>query len=144
MTEPSESHAAFTVAKAMAQSKLQSAVALPPNTTKLLHPRRRSFVVPFLVFGVTVLLTTIGIKRLDPIEKPQLQTEAPDPAPPTQHAERPTELTSLEDPAPEYPVKSAEPFKSLALDAAQLYVAMGSFPKATVSPAKSANTQKAR
>jgi hypothetical protein len=144
MTEPSESHAALTVAKAMAQSKLPLAVALSPNTTRLLQPRRRRlFVVPFLVFGFTALLTTVGIKRLGPIEKPQPQAEASDPTPPTQHEEQPIEVTSLEDAAPEQPVKPAEPFRSLALDAARLYVATKSFPKAML-PAKSANTQKAR
>jgi hypothetical protein len=85
MTEPSEARAAFTIAKAMAQST--ATVPLPPNAaerlppakaTLLLPPRRRSFVIPVMAFGFAALLVAIGIKRQDPVEplKPQSQSEA--------------------------------------------------------------------
>jgi hypothetical protein len=150
MTESPESQrAAFTVATAIARSKQQTIVLPPSMTEQAGQPLRlqddpgtdhcysqsslrlRSVVVPLLVFGLTTLLAAIGINRLKSAEqpKPPVQIEAQALPPPKQHSPRPEE--------PVKPVERAEPFKSLALDAAQSYLATGNPPRLTMAPAKS-------
>jgi hypothetical protein len=128
MTEPSEARLVFTVAKAMAQSKLPPpvapAVALSP--AKPLRPKRlfHMFVMPIAIIGFTALPAAFGI------EQPQLKTEAvPDGAPPLkQDEERLTETTSVPASFPQRPPESAEPSgpfaRSFALDVAKTYVAL--------------------
>jgi hypothetical protein len=150
MTESSESQrAAFTVAAAIARSK-QPTIVLPPSMAEQVGrpltlqddpgtdhrflraaPRLRSFVVPILVFGFTALLAAIGISKLKSVEqpKPPRQIEAQAPPPPKQNSPRPEE--------PAKPVERVEPFRSLALDAAQSYIATGSPSRLTMAPANS-------
>jgi hypothetical protein len=150
MTESYESQrAALTVATAIARSK-QPTVALPlriaegvggPLTLQKddsgidqrfsrAAPRLRSFVVPILVFGFTSMLAAIGINKLKPEQpKPPVQIETRAPPSPKQNGPRPEE--------PVGPVERAEPFSSLALDAAQSCLATGSAPRLTMAPARS-------
>jgi hypothetical protein len=150
MTEsPEPQRAAFTVATAIARSKQQT-IVLPPSMAERAGqpltlqddpgtdrrflragPRLRLFVLPLLVFGVTALLAAIGINKLKSVEqpKPPVQIEAQAPPPPKQNSPRPEE--------PVKPVERAEPFRSLALDAAQSYLATGSRPRLTMAPARS-------
>jgi hypothetical protein len=150
MTESYESQrAALTVATAIARSR-QPTIVLPPSMAEqvggpltlqddagtdqsLLRapPRLRSLAVPILVFGVTALLVAIGINKLKSVEqpKPPAQIEAQAPPPSKQDGPRPEE--------PVRPIERAEPFRSLALDAAQSYLFTGSAPRPTMSPGKS-------
>jgi hypothetical protein len=163
MTEPSEARAAFTIAKAMAQSTAavplptNEAEPLPPATTKLSpSPRRRSFVMPVMAVGFIAFFGAIGINRLEPVEQPkpqpqtesarlaaigaykqveqpapQLQTEAPDSERPKQYEDGLSKLrSSFDEQSRKQAVKPVNPFKSYALDVAQLYLAIASFPKA--------------
>jgi hypothetical protein len=140
MTEPSEERAAFTIAKAMAQSTAtvslptNEAEPLPPATTKPLRPpRRRSFVMPVMAVGFTALFSAIGINRLEPVEqpKPQPQIEASDSVRPELYEDGLNKLrSSFDESSRKQPAKPVNPFKSYALDVAQLYLAIASFPKA--------------
>jgi hypothetical protein len=135
MTEPSEERAAFTIAKAMAQSTAtvslptNEAEPLPPATTKPLRPpRRRSFVMPVMAVGFTALFSAIGINRLEPVEP---QIEASDSVRPELYEDGLNKLrSSFDESSRKQPAKPVNPFKSYALDVAQLYLAIASFPKA--------------
>ena len=143
MSEPSESRAVFTIAKAMAQSTPPSTVVtveLPIATAKVSRPPRgRSFAIPaIIVFGITALLATIGIYRLERVEPPgpPPQAQVQGLAQPELHEKGLNKhRSSLEDPSPKQAVQPAvNPFKSFALDVAQLYVAITNFPKAKMTP----------
>ena len=150
MSEPSESRAAFTIAKAMAQSTSSSTVVtdeLPITTAKVSSsPRGRLFAIPaIIVFGITVLLVTIGIYRLERVEQlgPPPQAQDQGLAQPELHEKGLNKLrSSLEDPSPKQAVQPAvNPFKSFALDVAQLYIALTNFPKTKMPPPAAGRVQ---
>jgi hypothetical protein len=96
---PPSAHDARPAAPASPPGRARAQGQEVTDPAKLLRrPRRRSFVVPVIVFGFTALLATIGINRLGPVEQP-----APNPAPPKQREESSSELPSLGDPLPEQP-----------------------------------------
>ena len=149
MTESYESQrAALTVATAIARSR-QPTIVLPPSIAEQVAgpltlqddaetdqrylrgpPRLHSLAVPILVFGVTALLVAIGINKLKSVEQPPpAQIEAQAPPPSKQDSPRPE--------APVRPIERTEPFRSLALDAAQSYLLTGSAPGLRMAPSKS-------
>ena len=131
MTEPSESRLVFTIAKAMSQSTLPSTAALPPvSAAPLPPPRRRSFVTVVVAFGLTALIAAMGIfKSVKPPEpQPQIKASGDPAAESIQYEAGLNKLrTSLDHHSAN---QSVDPFKSYALDVAQLYLAIASFPKA--------------
>jgi hypothetical protein len=149
MSEPSESRAVFTIAKAMAQSTSSSSVTVElPITTAKVSPslRGRSFAIPaIIVFGITALLATIGIYRLERVGQPgpPPQAQVQGSAQPDLHEKGLNKLrSSFENPPPEQVANRAvNPFKSFALDVAQLYVAITNFPKAKIPPPTAGRAQ---
>ena len=138
MTKPSESRAAFTFARAMAQSKLQrdvalqQDVALPPSTAKPARPHRiRLFVVPVIVFGFTILPAAIGIEQPEP--QPKTEAALDDAPVPKQQEGASIEAPSSGEPSPGQS-KAAGPIGFFVLDVAKTYVAL--------SDAKQADTQR--
>jgi hypothetical protein len=147
MSEPSETRAAFTFAKAMAKSASPPTIALPPGpeddlaaaVEDLTVPRRRSFIIPVIVFGFTALLTAVGIYRLP---GPQIQTDVSNLAQPAPNGDRPSVPRSpVDDPLPKQ-AKSVNPFKSYALDVAELYLFITNFSKSTMQSDKNESSQK--
>lgn len=157
-SQMTDSQAAFTIAKAAAQStpavplSRRAPEVLPPRApellplraSKLLRPSRvRLFVIPVMVFGFTALLVAIGIARLEKVDQPESRPDTLVPASPKKQPENGSiELrTSSEDPSPEKSVTPAEPLKSFVLDAAQSYLATGNL---RVPAAKVGNAQKGK
>jgi hypothetical protein len=148
MSEPSETRAAFTFAKAMAKSASPPTIALSPGpeddlvapVEDLTAPRRRSFIIPVIVFGFTALLTAVGIYRLP---GPQIQTEVSNLAQPAPNEDRPSVPRSpVDGPLPKQAAKSVNPFKSYALDVAELYLFIANFSKSTMQSDKNESSQK--
>jgi hypothetical protein len=91
----------------------------PSKSTVRLLQLRRSLVGPIIVFVGVALLAAFAVTRLDKT-KPQPEIEVP--APPKQ----PDGMTEQQA-----PTEPTDPFKSLVLDVAQLYLATGRLPAAT-------------